>query len=1039
MGWARVVFFLRRVSVPMALGIAVFVFVFGGTLAVAAQTGNQSGNDGATRSPATVVVAPFLNISGDPDIDWLGIGIAETVAADLERFEGLSTMGRVSLAAGPDGRRSNDDSLPREAASRRGASWLVTGGFQGLGDQLRITARIINVGTGATQATVKVDGRMDEVFALQDQIVAELAPGFAGLVGATPAPVVSIGERGEREATTSTGEQTRTVDGEGVRPATLGSPGPLGGAGAFNRTPGRRRQSDPDAGATRSVAELPEGLTSSSGGRRGDGSAPAGNVTGGLGIGGPPPRVGAAGEAGALTGRVNVRPSRTSTPPTVDGRLDDAVWQDAARITDFIQQEPLDGAPASERSDVYIAYDSANIYLAFHAHYEDPSIMRANRSDRDQAGRSDDVFSVYFDPFLDQQRAYVFSVNGYGVQDDSILGSRGGGGGFGGGGGGGGRGGGSFGGVPRGDSSWDALFASGGQIVEDGFTAEMAIPFKSLRYPSRSGDIPHTWGFQVVRRIRDKDETIAWSPVSRDVAGFLPQMGVLAGMSGLSTSRNLEMQPTFTGVQFGSLNTDTGRVVDADPDPQAGVNVKYGVTSNLTADFTVNPDFSQIESDRPQVEVNQRFALFFPELRPFFLEGSEIFEIPGPFTVVHTRTIIDPLYGAKLTGKAGNTTVGVLYTNDEAPGNIDDTLDPAFEQSAQTFVGRVRYDLYSESYVGAIVTDRQFLDGHSRLVGVDSNFRVGNTHSFAVRAMGTDHQDQDRLKTNGYFYDVMFRKSGRNLSYTGATYGMSPDFKTDVGFVRRTDQRFAFGNVNYQWWPQSWVINWGPSVRYSRNYNFEGILDDEQANLGLSFDFARNIRVNGSVNRDLERFEGINFRKTRVGTFGNINTSRLISFGGGFDWGDQVYYDTANPFLGRESSARVFINLRPVSRFQSQINIETSRFSDPLGFFVPGVNEGSVDENGQVFDVKIVRALSTYQFSDRLLFRNIAEVNTFDQTLGLNFLLTYRVNSGTAFYVGYDDRYQQREQFDDREIFPGSGYQQTNRAVFTKFQYLFRF
>ena len=1029
MGWARLVFFFSRVSVPMSLGIA--VFVLGGTAPVAAQTGTQSRDDGARPRPATVTVAPFANITGDPTIDWLGVGIAETVAADLERFDGFSIVGRASLAAGPDGRRPDDDST-LEMAGRRGVSWLVAGGFQSLGDQLRITARIVDVDTGTTRATVKVDGRMDEVFALQDRIVVELAPGFVSLLGETPSPVASTSES---EAVVLTGRQTPTTEGEGVRPDTQGALGPLGG-GRSTRAAGRGGQLDPDVGTTRSAAELPEGLTSSSRGRRADGSAPAGDVTGRLGIGGAPARLAAAGEAGALTGRVNVRPSRTSTPPTVDGRLDDAVWQDAARITDFIQQQPLDGAPASEKSDVYIAYDSTNIYLAFHAHYEDPSIMRANRSDRDQAGRSDDVFSVYFDPFLDQQRAYVFSVNGYGVQDDSILGSRSGGGGFG---GGGGRGGGGFGGVPRGDSSWDALFTSGGQIVADGFTAELAIPFKSLRYPSRSGDIPHTWGFQVVRRIRDKDETVVWSPVSRDVAGFLPQMGVLAGMSGLSTSRNLELQPTFTGVQFGSLNTDTGRVVDGDPKPEGGVNVKYGVTSNLTADFTVNPDFSQIESDRPQVEVNQRFALFFPELRPFFLEGSEIFRIPGPFTVVHTRTIVDPLYGAKLTGKAGNTTLGVLYTNDEAPGNIDDRSDPAFEKSAQTFVGRVRYDLYSESYIGAIMTDRQFLDGSSRLFGVDSNFRVGNTHTFAVRAMGTDHREQEGLDNKGYFYDVMLRKSGRNLSYTTATYGLSPDFKTDVGFVRRTDQRFSFGSINYQWWPQSWLISWGPSGRYSRNYSFDGVLQDEQTNVGLSFNFAKNISANADVSRDMERFEGVDFFKTRVNMFGRVNTSRLLSIGGGFNVGDQVYFDEANPFLGRDRNLFMFLTLRPVSRFQSQININTSRFTDSMGFFVPGVNEGSVDENGQVFDVKILRALSTYQFSDRLLFRNIAEINTFDQTLGLNFLLTYRVNSGTAFYIGYDDRYQQREQFDDHEIFPGSGYQQTNRAVFTKFQYLFRF
>ena len=332
----------------------------------------------------------------------------------------------------------------------------------------------------------------------------------------------------------------------------------------------------------------------------------------------------------------------------------------------------------------------------------------------------------------------MFSVNGYGVQGDSIVGGRGGGGR----GGGGFRGGGGGGGIPRGDSSWDALFNSAGQPVQDGFTAEMAIPFKSLRYPARGGGATHTWGFQIVRQIRGKDETVVWSPVSRDIAGFLPQMGVLDGMAGLSTSRNLEMQPTFTAFRFGVLDEALGQVIDGDPQPEIGANFKYGVTPNLTADFTLNPDFSQIESDRPQVEVNQRFALFFPELRPFFLEGAEIFQIQAPVTVVHTRTIVDPLYGAKLTCKAGKMTLGVLFANDEGASlGVDDVADPAFGQSAQTFVGRLRYDLYSESFVGAIVTDREFLDGYSRLVGMDSNFRVGRTHQFGFRALGTDRRD----------------------------------------------------------------------------------------------------------------------------------------------------------------------------------------------------------------------------------------------------------------------------------------------------------
>ena len=214
-------------------------------------------------------------------------------------------------------------------------------------------------------------------------------------------------------------------------------------------------------------------------------------------------------------------------------------------------------------------------------------------------------------------------MNGFGVQGDSILNSQDG--------GRGGHGGGPRGvrGIPRGDISWNALFVTAGRFVEDGFTAEMAIPYKSLRYPQRSGDAPHRWGFQIARTIGGKDEIVVWSPTSRAVAGFLPQMGVLDGLTGLSTSRNMEILPTFTAVQFGSLDTSTGAFVNKNPSPEGGVNFKYGVTSNLIADLTFNPDFSQIESDRPQIEVNERFALFFPELRPFFLEGAEIFLCRG--------------------------------------------------------------------------------------------------------------------------------------------------------------------------------------------------------------------------------------------------------------------------------------------------------------------------------------------------------------------------------------------------------------------------
>ena len=538
-----------------------------------AQTERLPSGETAALDPGAVVVLPFVNISGDPMDEWIGLGIAETVTADLDPLPAVSVVGSAYVL---DPRRrqdvdAGDETVARELGRSRGASWVVAGGFQRVGSQLRITARIVSVETGSVAQTVKVDGGLDELFALQDRIAGELGMSLERLANGPPPPPAAV-------------------------------------------TP------QPSLGSE--------------------------SVTGGIDFDGEP-RLGVARGAGILTGRPTVRPTRTTDRPRIDGRLDDAVWRSAAKITDFVQSRPLDGAPATEDTEVWIAYDSANIYFAFHLHYSDPSIMRANRVDRDRSFQ-DDRISIYFDPFLDQQRAYSFNLNGYGVQGDQIINARRGGG-FGGGGGRGGRrgGGGGFpggsGGAPFGDRSWDALFDSGAQIVDDGYTAEMAIPFKSLRYPQREGDVPHRWGFQIVREIQDKDnETDVWSPISRDIAGFLPQMGVLEGMANLSTSRNLEFLPTVTAINFGSLDTTTGTFDVQDTSPEGGMNFKYGVTSNLTADFAINPDFSQIESDRPQIEVNQRFALFFSELRPFFLEGAEIFSIQAPVTFVHTRTIVDP-------------------------------------------------------------------------------------------------------------------------------------------------------------------------------------------------------------------------------------------------------------------------------------------------------------------------------------------------------------------------------------------------------------
>ena len=459
------------------------------------------------------------------------------------------------------------------------------------------------------------------------------------------------------------------------------------------------------------------------------------------------------------------------------------------------------------------------------------------------------------------------------------------------------------------------------------------------------------------------------------------------------------------------------------------------MTSNLTADFTINPDFSQIESDRPQIEVNQRFPLFFSELRPFFVEGAEIFEFPGPVTFVHTRTIVDPTWGAKLTGKAGRFAIGVLTAEDEAPGNVDDLNSPLAGQTAKNFIGRVKYDVYSESHLGAIFTDREFLDSHSRLGGIDGSFRLSSSMSTNFRVIHSWGKDLDGLEREGHVYDASIRSSGRHLNWFAAAFEITPDFDTDVGFVRRRDQRMIVSNVGYNWWPEDWLINWGPQVRYSRNWDFDGILQDENASAGLNFEFARNISFSADARRDMERFGGIDFEKSEYSIGGGVDTSRVLSFRANYRQGDQIFFDLSNPFLGRGSGGSLSATVRPFARLSSQLTLNTSRLTDPLA------------GNAEVFDVKIYRAQSVLTFTDRLLMRNITEYNSFDKELDFNVLFTYRVNAGKAFYIGYDDHYRQADQlfFDpdgdglDERLFFSRDLRRTNRAIFTKIRYLFRY
>ena len=711
---------------------------------------------------------------------------------------------------------------------------------------------------------------------------------------------------------------------------------------------------------------------------------------------------------GALAGRPTLTAMRAQQPPSIDGRLDDSIWRSAPLIDTFVQEEPQEGQPATEKTEIRVAYDSDRLYFGIYAHYSDVSQRRANRSDRDKLD-DDDSVTIYLEPFLDYIRGYSFSVNGYGVQRDSmivVLNAQD---------------------NPDGDTSYNALYYSGGQLVDDGWTAEMAIPIKSLRYPGRKEGEAHRWGFQVRRKITSKDERVVWAPVSRNVMSFLAQIGILEGITNLSTERNFEVLPTFTAIGSGRLDTTSGEF-GSDHVEEGGVGLKYGLSSNLTLDFTYNPDFSQIESDNQQIQVNNRFPINFPELRPFFLEGREIFEFPGQPKIVETRRLVDPRYAAKVSGKVGSRmSIGVLVADDEAPGKVDSVVDPAYGKSSTNVIGRVKYDLYRNSHVGMIFTDSEFMNDYSRLVGADLGLRLGQTRSFGYRFFKSD-REENGIRRTGWTSTVAVRQEGRNWRWQVFTEAISPDFGSKLSFVQRPNEIRTMPGVSYRFWPESWILNWGPSLQFPHVWNFDGELEEASYNPSVSFSFAKNISFTGGYQRQMERYLATDFDKNTWTASGTVNSSRRISFSANYGDGDEIRFVT-NPFLGRNRDYGATVTVRPSARLQSAFRLSTSRFVDDR-----------TEDRTTVFAVKIIRSTTTYQFTSRLLLRSISEFNVglgSNHTVFQNLLVTYRVNSGTVIYAGYDDRFRQGNAINDA-VFTGTSYQRTNRAVFTKLQYLFR-
>ena len=458
------------------------------------------------------------------------------------------------------------------------------------------------------------------------------------------------------------------------------------------------------------------------------------------------------------TGAPDVAIPRIEAEPAIDGRLDEPVWSGAARLTGFSQYQPVDGRPAEEATDVLVWYSPSAIYFGIVAHDRQPGGIRATHADRDNID-SDDNVTIYLDTFNDRRRAFFFAVNPLGVQQDGVRTE------------GASSAGNLFGGMV--DRNPDYIFESRGMVTDSGYQVEIRIPFKSLRY---RGGGPQKWGLQIDRIIQRTGYEDTWTDARRANASFLIQAGTLTGLHDLHRGVVLEAQPFVTATANGAR--DAGGTFTRDKvNPDAGLNLRAGLT-NLSLDATVNPDFSQVESDVGQVTVNQRFALFFPEKRPFFLEGIELFSTPNQ--LVYSRQIVNPIAGGKITGKVGGFGLAHLTAVDQ---DVDGT-----RREALFNVTRLRRDFGSNSTAGLTFTDRSVLQSpeYNRVLAGDVRYVFGKLYYIEGQLGGAWTNDAVGRRS-APIWKLEYDRTGRSWGFNYQLNAVGRDFVTRAGFVPRND------------------------------------------------------------------------------------------------------------------------------------------------------------------------------------------------------------------------------------------------------------
>ncbi|MGC1449051.1 MAG: DUF5916 domain-containing protein, partial [Candidatus Sulfotelmatobacter sp.] len=760
---------------------------------------------------------------------------------------------------------------------------------------------------------------------------------------------------------------------------------------------------------------------------------------------------------------------RLSRPPVLEDFLgmqpEGEIALQMAKVTGFTQRNPHDGENVSEPTDAYLGYDQKNLYVVFVC-FDDPRQVRARMSRREDIF-DDDQVEIILDTFHDRRRAYAFQTTPLGVQWDAIWteASRE------------EQTSGHF------DTSFDTVWDSRGKVTDRGFVVWMAIPFKSLRFPNTK---QQQWGIILYRGITRKSEDSFWPHVSYKIEGRLGQAATVYGLEGISPDHSIELIPYGLMRGFRALDTrdpTNPYFQHAVAQGQIGMDAKFVIHDHFVLDLTMNPDYSQVESEDPQITVNQRYAVYFPEKRPFFLENEDF--LRTPLDLFFTRSIGDPSAGIRLTGKDGPYSVGLMSADDRSPGLAVPGYSPYSGIRAYFNVARVSRDIFRQSSVGALYTDWECpaTGEFNRIGGADTHLKFNSNWTLDGQAVVTSSNLDLNCEANLYPFSsgnqgnnnyyagpaerLEVRRDGLHFTYDGIYNDISPGVVSIPGFINRVDIRETTQVADYRFRPMhGWVVDWGPSI--SVRYDFD------HTGLRLDTDYLPYLAIQGRgqtliILRPYEEqherlrprdfcFYGfplycppttlgnLDYHEHTSGAAVQTGYFKKVTLAASYYWGQGVNFVALpgvspalptpynQPFLAREDNAQATLSFRPVKplKIDNSYLFERLRTNNSTYGFeqaqYPGAGRG-------IFNDHILRSQWNWQFTSKLSMRLILQYNALlagtpgvgsgytsvptQKEFNTDFLITYLVHPGTAIYIGYNSDLQNLDVVPQTPASPG--------------------